>query len=430
MPENPQHSPQVSALLGRPPGWLIRWGIAVVFAVIVIVVATAAYVRYPEVVRASATLTGTHPPQVLLAQVSGRFSHFFVPDGHRVQKGTTIAVMATEASYFDVTQLDSLLALYSSGPSANDTFKETIKWPDLQLGEMNTAYHQWQTAHLELATFYGLSMYKNQREALKEQLLNYKFYYQRSWQQRMALQQRYNLALKRYRTDSVLTEEGVYSQQDLSRRKEELLQLRYNLHAARAALAQTKVEMADLEKNLQQLNLDRKNELKQKELAWQEAYSRLRTALKKWRNTYTFTAKVAGTLHYQTVWAQNQNIAAGNQAFTIVPPQQNRVKVRVLIPAGNAGKVEKSQAVHIKLAAYPFEEYGVLKGTIARMNTTPIEDSEGNWFYIAEVKVPNNLQSSYGKPMDALKELSGEAEIITADLSALERILYFLRRII
>ena len=52
------------------------------------------------------------------------------------------------------------------------------------------------------------------------------------------------------------------------------------------------------------------------------------------------------------------------------------------------------------------------------------------WFYIAEVKVPNNLQSSYGKPMDALKELSGEAEIITADLSALERILYFLRRII
>jgi len=430
MPEINHHSQRVSALLGKPPGWLLRWGTAVIFLVVAALLLGAAFVRYPDVIAAPVVVSGSNPPQNLLAQKSGRFAQFLAADGSAVRKGEIVAVLENEANYRHVTKVDSALATFKTRWQETDTLLPGHDWPALQLGDVQPAYQNLKMAYTELAQFYSQRAYPMQIAAVKAQLTNYHLFYKRSWQQRTALQAQYDLAAQRYYSDSLLAEDGVYAAQELSKRKEQLLQLEYNLRGARAALAQSKVQMAELEKNISDLTLAMHRERENKTLALTNALSALQTALQKWQFAFAFVAEVDGQLAYQTLWAVNQNVASGQHVFTIQPQTNNTLNVQMLVPPMRLAKVGKGQRVQVKLDAYPFEEYGMLVGQVAKLNTSPIRDAEGNVFYVAQIALDREAKTTYGFSLHELDELTGTGEIITEELSLLERVFYSIRKLL
>lgn len=429
MPELNHHSQRVSALLGKPPGWLLRWGTVVVFGVVAMVLVVAAFVRYPDVIAAPVVVSGSNPPQNLLAQKSGRFAQFLVADGSAVRKGETVAVLENEANFRHIQQLDSGLTLFKRIWRETDTIIPDHEWATLQLGDVQPAYQNLKMAYTDLAQFYSQRGYHMQIAAVKAQLANYHLYYQRSWQQRTVLQAQYDLAAQRYHSDSLLAEDGVYAAQELSKRKEQLLQLEYSLHGARAALAQNKVQMADLEKTMADLTLAMQRERENKTLALANALSALQTALQTWQYTFAFVAEVDGKLAYQTLWAENQNVATGQHVFTIVPTNKNEIRAQMLVPPQRLAKIEIGQRVQLKIDAYPYEEYGMLLGTVAKVNSSPIRLPENQYAHVAEIAFTSGLQTSYGKQLSEIDELTGTGEIITEELSLLERVFYSLRKL-
>jgi len=58
----------------------------------------------------------------------------------------------------------------------------------------------------------------------------------------------------------------------------------------------------------------------------------------------------------------------------------------------NLGKVESGQTVIIKLKSYPFEEYGVVKGTVDN-----ISEIDVNKQYLVKVKLPNGITTNMDK---------------------------------
>jgi multidrug resistance efflux pump len=430
MPEQNHHSSRVSALLGKPPGWLICWGTAVVFAVVATLLVLAAFVRYPEVIKAQAIISGTHPPQIILAQQSGRFAQFFVADGDTVAPGAVLAVLANEASYSDVQKLDSLFVGMQFGHGTTDTTLPEVSWPNLQLGAVQQAYQQFILAYTNLFQFYAQDAYAVRIAAIERQLINFRLYYGRSWEQRVTLQEQYDLALQRYQTDSMLTADGVYAAQELSKRKEQLLQLRYSLHGARAALAQTQMQMADLEQSLASLKLEYERERENRHLALQNAESALKSAIEAWKNSFAFVARINGEVNYQTLWAPGQNVPQGGHVFTVLPQAKNVLKARMLVPPVRFSNVSMGQRVQLKLDAYSFEQYGMVIGSVSKRNTTPIQLPDGSYAYVVEVNFPQSLETTYGQSVTDIDELTGTGEIITEELSVLERIFYQLRKVL
>lgn len=60
------HSEPVQEILGRPPGWLVRCGISVIVAVIVLLLAGSNYLSYPEVVKGTILIERKDEPARLL----------------------------------------------------------------------------------------------------------------------------------------------------------------------------------------------------------------------------------------------------------------------------------------------------------------------------------------------------------------------------
>ena len=94
------------------------------------------------------------------------------------------------------------------------------------------------------------------------------------------------------------------------------------------------------------------------------------------------------------------------------------------IPAQGFGKVKTGQEVRIKFDNFPYQEYGQVNGIIKRISLLANEDT-----YRAEIELPRGLTTSYNKQLDFTPETMGTAEIITEDLSMLERTFYSIRSV-
>ena len=94
------------------------------------------------------------------------------------------------------------------------------------------------------------------------------------------------------------------------------------------------------------------------------------------------------------------------------------------IPTQGFGKVKTGQEVRIKFANFPYQEYGQVNGIIKKISLLASEDT-----YRAEVALPYGLTTSYNKQLNFTPEMTGAAEIITEDLSMMERTFYSIRGI-
>ena len=55
----PIYSDEVQEIMGRIPGWVVRWGISVIFSIFITLLGVAYFFKYPEVVTSSIVLTTT-----------------------------------------------------------------------------------------------------------------------------------------------------------------------------------------------------------------------------------------------------------------------------------------------------------------------------------------------------------------------------------
>ena len=100
------------------------------------------------------------------------------------------------------------------------------------------------------------------------------------------------------------------------------------------------------------------------------------------------------------------------------------------MPVTRSGKIKIGQRVNIRLENFPDTEFGVIKGKVENISKVPSISSTGEYYYTAEIALPNGLTTSYRKKLPYYPEMSGLAEIVTNDLSLLERIFLPIRKVL
>lgn len=103
-------------------------------------------------------------------------------------------------------------------------------------------------------------------------------------------------------------------------------------------------------------------------------------------------------------------------ARVVITPQQSSYVVKGSMQASGAGKVKAGQKVLIRLTAYPYEEYGLLQGTVMFAEANVADTN-----FQVNIHLDHLLQTTTGKEIPVQPRLDGTAEILTEDKSVLQR---------
>ncbi len=416
-------SPAVQEIFGRPPRWIVRWGITVTGLVVAVMVAGSALLKFPDVVGSSITVTTWNLPAHVTARVTGRIDSLFVGEGEAVAAGDVLMSLWNPARYGDVERARSWAEGWRGFCEGRTDSLPSGGCPaGLELGSLQTA---WQ-AMIKAAddyVFFQENAYHAQKVKAMEAQASIQGEIARSAQEQIGIAEAQLAVQERlFATDSLLYVRKAISLAEYENSRSGVLQLRQSLSGLQASADNARLSVAQLEQSIWETRQEERDRRQALEAALGGAWGGWQAQLEAWRQEYLCIAPVAGRVALSGYWQANQQVSAGDVLLSVVPDGEVRMSGRVKLPMQGAGKVKAGQEVHVKFDAYPYMEYGMVKGRVAGISAVPVKEEDGMSLMV-EISLPDSLVSNYGKRLDFMQEMPGTAEIVTGDLSLLDRLL-------
>jgi HlyD family secretion protein len=406
-------SDEITEILGTPPRWIVRWGITLLFAIILVIFIGSIFFRYPDTVIAPVVITAENPPSVVVARANGKPAALFVNDGKLVRRGDTLGVIESSANYIDVFYLSEQIRK----TNLNDTVIPLFQSLNLRLGEVQPLYNAYSRAANDYQIFQDQQYHKQKIQALQREYNQYEVYRQQLKNQRDLVEKDIMITQKQFNRDSTLFLNGVIAAVDFEKSQATML-AKLQLHeSAKLNLSNTAITMERLSQSIADTRLEFESERKKLFEEVANSYSQLVSALASWEKNYLLMASSTGKITFMSIWSDLQEVKSGDPLFAITPESMGEVQARLIIPFEGAGKVKPGQRVNIKLDGYSYMEFGMVEGIIQS-----ISSGYNDTGYPALAELPNGPTTSYGIKIQFDKELQGTAEITTEDLSLLQRL--------
>lgn len=430
MPENKEieiRSDEVQEILSHVPHWMIRWGITVIFLLILMVLGLSYIIKYPDVVAANAIVTKEQPPLRLVSKVPGQIITLRVKDGAQVQAGVVIAEMENpvpEGVMLEFTaHLQSLRIAQDSALLASLDFQEFNK----PLGEWQQNYNELMRAIQDFKELSLNQLNKSKIGTLEKQIVNQRQLAAISQRQLNLAEAALNNARVKYEADKKLLERGAISRMDFMNEEAKFQQAQSTVNDINSTLVQQKISLNDQVRQITDLRFDTNERLRLTTQQIDANLALLQNAMFNWQQNYQIIAPQPGRLTYLNNWAQNQVVQANTEMFAVIP-ENTEYYVQLRIPVNGAGKVKKDQKVFVRVANFPYQEFGQLAGFIATLPELPTLNGE-NMEYTAKVSLPDGLLTSCKRTISYQPEMQGTAEIVTEDLRVIERVFNQMRKI-
>ena len=143
---------EISAILGRVPSSLIRYGIMVIFGALLLLFTGTVFFSYPDIVNCRLIITSSNPPLHITANSSGALEHLFVSEKQEVIKGQVLAVMENQADFKDVRLLEQVLDNIKQTGNLEHINTNALT-QNLRLGEITPSFLDFQKALREYESF-------------------------------------------------------------------------------------------------------------------------------------------------------------------------------------------------------------------------------------------------------------------------------------
>lgn len=407
----------IQRILGYPPGWALRWGITAVFVAVLLFMAMAWLIKYPDVITARVVIVTENPPIRVFARSSGKISRLLINDKEPVEEGRIIAVLENTAKLEDVHELEKIIArLDSLAKPAEGWNVQLPEW--LDLGELQSAYAAYQQALNDFQFFEEQRGVFAQINSLEQQIQYLDGLNGSLGQQEETLSQEVAIAQKNLQRSRELLDSGTISEMDYEKTETNFLQYRRQLENLQSQVLNNKLQMEQMKSRIIVLRQDRTNISMQKWLATRELLDRLASELDLWKQKYLIISPIAGTLSLTRIWGPQQFVQANAEVATVVPGAgAGEIVGKAFLPAFNSGKVRPGLRVNIQLDGYPYQEFGVLRGQVKEIALVPDQEN-----YLLEIALQDSLITTYKRSIPFAQELPGAARIITEDRRILERI--------
>ena len=417
-------SEEVQEILGRPPKWIVRVGISIIFVVVAGLFVGSYFLKYPDILPATITVTTENLPAGVMAMTTGKIDTIAVTEKQLVREGDLLAIVRNPARYEDVMAVKRML-------EESDTLVvETHGRASLQLGEIQSAFTAFDNALTDYRHFVEMDYHNRKIKVIQKQISAQKSLLQKTINQLNISRKQLSAAQKLFEIDSTLYNKSALSLVDYQSARNSFLQQQSSLESSKMSVDNQQMSILQSEQSIFDLEQQRIDEEQQLTSALTTAKEQLAAQIRPWEQTYLLVAPCDGKVTFTKYWQKNQNVNAGEVLVTVVPDGDTQVMGKILLPQQGAGKVKVGQTVNVKLDNFPYLEYGMVKVCIRNISMVPIQVDENTKAYMLEVEFPENLVTTYGKELTFSQEMTGTAEIITEDLRLLDKFINPIKAVI
>ncbi|WP_428655281.1 HlyD family secretion protein [Runella sp.] len=406
------------------PAWILRWGITVIFFVLLSLGAISWFVHYPTIVMAAFRLTSDNAPKPVLVRADGRLIKLFVADNQTVEQNHILGFIEATAAHSEVLSLQKELKTLQAVIEAGN-FEQLDKFPAnrfQKLGELQTTYQSFMQSYTQTLALFANEYYNKRKSYLKAEFDDLQQNKTQLLGQLELHKRDAELAKKEFEINVKLYKERVIS--PLEYQREESKYINKQLPVRQLEMAITNNITAQTQKQRELMELERQA-IEQK-AQFTQALNTLRSELENWQRRFILRAPTDGKTNFSMTLQENQSLRAGTEIM-YVGGTRGHYFGEINIPQVNFGKVKKGQRVLIKFQGYPFEKFGAVEGQNATISQVPTPD---NQFFLATVILPNGLKTGIKKQLIYKTGMIASAEIITEDLRLIERVFYQVKRVL
>jgi multidrug resistance efflux pump len=417
-------SEEIQEILSAPPSWMLKFGITTIFALILGFLFLSWLIKYPDVVTGQVKITTVNPPVQQISNSSGKLILLNKKDNQRVERDETIAIvenLLTEHTSRALQQYIEAVKVGMKIPNAPLPLADTL----IVMGELQPGFNTLISAikaYNRIITDPGFGKNINN---LRMQINQYKSMNELNGAQLNLSRQDLENALTRYRINKELYEKNVISKVDFMLEEGKYIMAQQQLNDLGKIKIQNLISFTEYEKQVNDLQSQHDDKLFQTTYSIYEQINNIKNLLQQWEQRYVIKAPFSGTVSYLNSWAISKYVKQGDGLFTVVPDDQDYIGL-VVVPSVNFGKIRIGQKVSLRMDSYPYAESGELTGKIKSITLVPGIDNN----YRIEISLSNGLLSTNKKQFDYKPDMTGLAQIVTENISVLDRIFYQFRKLI
>lgn len=415
-------SDEIHEVISYRPHWIARKGNVFFFFIILFLVLSTWFIKYPDLVNASARLVAIHPPKLITARAEGRLLKVFVSDEQIVTKFQHLGYIESTANYEQVIKLQDWINKTMVAVRENNyDFMLSNQLPDLsELGELQVTYQTFENELLETRQILNGGYYQKKSNALKKDVQYLTNLKNNIVQQKELLKQDHQLQQKEYDAYESLAKDKVIAPLELNQYKSKLIAKDQSLEQMDAQITNSDINRHNKEKEL----LDLQKLIIDQEQKFHSALLELKSQVEKWIQQYVLVASEEGKVLFVSSLQENEIVVNGQQLFYI-QPTETKVYAELMASQNRLGKIKTGQKVMMKAESYPSNEFGYLSGVVNYIANIPNRRDS----FLIKVDLPKGLETSYGKTIFFKNNLSAQAEIITDDRKLFDRLVGQLKQI-
>lgn len=414
---------ETDEILGNPPGWILNWGISLIFIGAVIFGATAWLIKYPDIIAAEITITTSNPPIAVISKARGKIKSLKVINNQDVARDQIIATIDNKAKLDDIQFLEKMLDKMLDIKVAA-TFLRIKLNKKLDLGDIQNSYIEISEKIEEYQYFLRSNGVLKKIHSLENQIANTHQLNSNLQNQRKRLEKEVLLSRTNLSRHQELNKQGLVADLTLESIETKYLQYKRQLDGIENQIVSNEIQIDQLNIQISDLNESRKDGNQKRIMEINKAIKTLKSDIQQWKQRYLITSPISGKVSFSKIWSEQQFVNLNDQIFTIVPEKGiGKVIGKAILPVENSGKVSINQIVNVRLHGFPYQEFGVISSKVKNISLVPITiNPKDKASYVIEVDLPDNLITTYGKTIPFRQEMQGIANIITEDRRVLERV--------
>src|SRR5690606_35710086 len=138
----------VKEIISTNPGFMVEKGTSIIFLIILILFASTWFIKYPDIVTTSATLSLVNAPKPIVSKQTGKLAQLNIQNGAAVKEGTIIGKIESTANVHDILMLENKLSHFNG-----DTILDFQQLTFNQLGELQPDFQQFIQEYIQYKNF-------------------------------------------------------------------------------------------------------------------------------------------------------------------------------------------------------------------------------------------------------------------------------------
>lgn len=409
-------SEEIEEVMGFIPSRVTRWGTGVVGILVLLFLGLSVIAKFPDTITTSVTISDVDPPVKIIAPNNGKIQALLVHDGEEVKKDQLLAVVENPARTQDVMALQQIVMRLDTSMDIGRELKRISVPEVIRAGELQDGYIGLVQAIDAYEFFLVKDFHGKKISQIEAEMEDQEKLLQQLTLRDTLLKQQLESESKKMKANQILLQDKIIAPLEFEDVKKRMVDQQITSLGNRADMIQNNLQQRQYAgeiSGLQQEQVTQENELTGR---IRDAARKLRAQIDVWQQEYLIKSPDFGILNLFSVWKEFQYIRQGEPIMLVTPPLHNYV-VKALLPAAGAGKVRRHQQILIELNAFPYQEFGLLKGEVKDISESMLDSA-----YAVQIQLTHGLITNTGRKIVEQPVLLGKGEIITNDKSVFQRL--------